>query len=197
MKNAFTDFWGALKRLVKNVSGSTYASGKVVNVNGIVGVCATDIANNGTGVVETAGGFSLTAQSGDTWSYGQPLAYDFTNSRLSTDITGGAHFIAAEDKTSGSTSARVFRLGAPVLRTAQLNRLATAGEDTANQVDWDTGFKTTPSFAFVYIINASNVCRLPAGAVTFLTGADAGKVRIVDANLAATERLVGFAAACA
>lgn len=196
MKNAFTDFLGALNRLVKNVSGSTYASGKVVNVNGIVGVCATDIANNGTGVVDTAGGFALTAQSSDTWSYGQPLAWDFTNSRLSTDITGGAHFIAAEDKASGTTSARVYRLGTPVLRTAQINRLATAGEDTANQVDWDTGFKTTPSFAFVYIINASNVCRLPAGAVTFLSGGSAGTVRIVDSGLTASERIVGFAAAC-
>jgi hypothetical protein len=61
-------------------------------------------------------------------------------------------------------------------------------EDTANQADIDTQLGFVPnSVVSAQIENTSNVRRNPAGAVTLLTAANAGKVRVVDANLAVNE----------
>jgi hypothetical protein len=69
-----------------------------------------------------------------------------------------------------------------------IRHTVTSAEDTANQADVNTQLGLALSgVASVQIENTSNVRRSPGGAVTLLTAADIGKVRVVDANLAVNE----------
>ncbi len=182
--------------IIASNAGSAIASGAVMRQASLLGIAAVGLAaTTGTGAMDTAGRFTLTALNTDVWPIGTPLGWDFTNSRLTptfTDLPGGAEFVATKAKANGETTAEV-NIAKNHRRIVTINRLASAGEDTANAVVWDTGFGKDPSFFFVYIINASNVARLPAGAQTLGTGGNLGKITIADTNLAATERVVGIA----
>lgn len=196
MKNLMKQILDAMEQTWTNSTGSAVASGAVVKAGDRIGVALVDIANSASGTVSFAGQFKLTAASADTWSMGAPLGWDFTNSRLTTDLSGGIVFWAVEAKTNGQTTNEVILAsGMQVGRIAVINRNPTAGEDTANQLDWDTGFGKAPSFYFVYIRSSLNVPRLTA-TVSPLGGADAGKLRITDGGgttMPATDFVIGIA----
>ncbi|MCE2653946.1 MAG: hypothetical protein LW650_10835 [Planctomycetaceae bacterium] len=62
---------------------------------------------------------------------------------------------------------------------------ASAGDDTANQADIDTGLGVNPTTAFALIRSTAGVIRVPTGAVSF--PGSAGVVRVVDTGLAVNE----------
>jgi hypothetical protein len=68
---------------------------------------------------------------------------------------------------------------------------ASAGDDTANQADIDTGLGVNPTLAFALIRSTAGVIRVPTGAVSF--PGSAGVVRVADTGLAVNEVILVLA----
>lgn len=94
--------------------GAARASGDVVVVGTLVGVCLTAIAANAVGSVQIAGVFTLAKLSTDTPAQGALVYWDAANSRLTTTSSGntlaGKAFEAAG---SGTTTMKVLLNGVP------------------------------------------------------------------------------------
>jgi predicted RecA/RadA family phage recombinase len=182
----------AARVTITNSTGGTLAAGAVFIERGIAHIVRDAIANSASGLAYTGGVVrALAAATADTWSRGARLGWDRSNSRLTTLLEQGSFFEALADKTNGQTTALVALRN---YRECVINRLATAGEDSANAATWDTGLgssygSASLGFQSIVIFNASNVQRLPAGGWAW--HATNGTVTVTDANLAATERVVG------
>lgn len=181
MKNGDIPFPNSTGFQWTNGTGATVAAGKAVKIGAtMLGVLIADIANGATGAVETRGRFTFAATSAETWSQGDPLGFDFTAQKVIKDISGGVYATAASAKTNGQTTASVELAGR--LREFFVKKNPSAGEDTANQMDVDTGFGVDPVWHSVVLRNAAGLDR-PAT----VTLPSAGVIRIAEANLAATD----------
>lgn len=92
--------------------GTARASGDVLVVGTLVGVCLASIAANATGSVQIAGVFTLAKLSTDTPAQGALVYWDATNSRITTTSSGntlaGKAFVAS---ASGETTCQVLLNG--------------------------------------------------------------------------------------
>jgi len=94
--------------------GTARASGAVVVVGTLVGVCLTAIAANATGSVQVCGVFTLPKLSTDAPAQGASVFWDAANSRITTTASGntlaGVAFAAA---ANGDATVNVLLNGNP------------------------------------------------------------------------------------
>lgn len=169
----------------KNGTGAavSLASGDVIRTGVLFAVCLVAMTANAIGAVATSGRWKLKKATGVSYTRGQLLGYDFTNDRVTTNLSGGVCGTVTTAAATTDTTVEV-NINDGAARTYTEARVVSAGEDTANQADFDIGFPAAQAAVFIQIKNTSNVYRGPAGAVTFPT---ANVVRVADANLAANE----------
>ena len=88
-----------------NSTGSDISAGDVVVFGSILGIAVADIDNGDTGVLQVSGVFNLTALTTDTFTVGQLVYWDTTNSRL-TETVAAAHYAAGicVEAKDGSTA---------------------------------------------------------------------------------------------
>ncbi|MCC6428322.1 MAG: DUF2190 family protein [Phycisphaerales bacterium] len=189
MKNTVLDHPADCGIVWTNGTGADVSAGDVVRVGPLVGVAEVNIASTKTGAVLLDGAFTFNANSSDTWSQGAALTYDFTNKKIVVaSAAGPAWFVARTAKLNGETT-HVASIRQSQLQFASINRVPTGGEDTANQIDFDTKLGVIPSQINVIIINSSGVVRFPT---TTTAGVAVGTVRITDASLVTSDRVFGF-----
>lgn len=151
--------------------------GYTVNAAAAGGTVAVRFRNApGTVVAEASGAITAGA-----------LVYGDGVGKITATVKGGPIGRAVQAAGADGAEIEIVDFGTDP-EVYSIRYTATAGDDTANQVDFDTGWGIAPTGQLVVTIqNTSSVTRVPAGAVTFLTAADLGKVRVVDANLAVNE----------
>lgn len=89
--------------------GTARASGAVVVVGTLVGVCLSAIAANTTGSVQVCGVFTLPKLSTDTPAQGALVYWDTANSRITTTSSGNTLAgVAAVAAGSGETTVNVL-----------------------------------------------------------------------------------------
>lgn len=188
MKNGSQRFPESTSVTYVNTTGAAIASGSVVSLVSCLAVAAVAIAIGGTGMVDTRGEYILAKVTGVAFTQGQPLGWDAVNNRVDVRNAGNRPIGYAKVAAASGDTTCLIELD-PGIAMADINRLATAGEDTANAATWNTRTGVNPTSWFITIINSGNVTRLPAGAVTWA----AGIATINDAGLVATDRIVGIA----
>lgn len=181
MKNQIFEHPEDLNIVWTNSTGATVLSGKPVIVKNKVYVAHATLANGETGTLIGSGSSEQTALNTDTWAQGTLLGYDFTNNRLTADLSGGTFFYATVAKTNGQTS-NVVSILPNGATTVIVERTVTAGEDTANQLDITHGRGVNPTAIMVDLRNTSGVQR-----VATVTKPNTNTVRVADANLAVNE----------
>lgn len=169
-----------------NGSGSTLLSGKPVIVKNKLYIAHGDILNGASGTLIGCGCFELAALNTDTWSQGTLLGWDFANSRLTADRSGGTFFVASEAKTTGQTTNKAMLLAAGC-NFSIVERTVSSGEDSANQLDITHSRGVNPSAIMVELRNTSGVQR-----VATVTKPDTNTVRVADANLAVNETVTAI-----
>lgn len=161
-------------------AAAAIAAGDVVYVGGKAFVAFGAIATSASGTLVGSGTFTLGAVSGDTWSQGARLGYNFTTKKI--DPLGPALFEAASAKTNGQTTAE-----ATILLQAQsqlvVNRVVSAGEDTANTLTYTHTRGLLPTACIVSLRNSSGVQRPCTVTQTVDT------IVVAEASLAATDKL--------
>ena len=186
MKNAVKDLPDCAIITVANSSGSAYVSGQKIIVGGKLGVCMTDIANGASGAVATAGQFKLPKATGVSYSVGQTLGWDAANSRVTAGALGGVRVEVVEAVVNADTEVKCnINYGAGGLKFTKKHTVS-AGEDSANQVDFDVGFPVANAVIHAQLESTAGLTR-PC-TITRNPGSSAPTtVRVADANLAVNE----------
>lgn len=185
MKNRIQDGESASEFSYVNATGSTIAAGAVVKIGGRFGVAVTEMLNGETGAVYTTGRFRLAKASGVALAQGRGLGWDVSNSRITTDMAAEKLGEVATAALSGDLFVEVNLVN--TRRVVSLTITPSAAQDTANQVDVVTGFGNDPTGAVQAIIwNSSGTTR----PVTTITYPAAGTVRLAEANIAATDKVM-------
>lgn len=141
-----------------NGTAAAVVAGQVVIVRGEAFVAETAIAIGASGALNGTGEHYLTAASGDTWAQGQALGWDRTNSRLTTDLTGGIFFTATVAKVSGTTKSLV-RINKR--RKGLIRKTLAGGDINTDTCTFSTALGFTPQVTGIRVLR-SNVPRLPA-----------------------------------
>lgn len=108
--------------------GSARASGQVVAIGNMLGVCLGAIAANATGSVKVRGVFTVPKVSGAVIAQGESLTFDVSansgvgafDDNLATPATGditGAAAVAYEAGINGQTTLKVMLTGVPGTKT--------------------------------------------------------------------------------
>jgi len=132
-----------------NSTGSDISAGDVVVFGSILGIAVADIDNGDTGVLQVSGVFNLTALSTDTFTVGQLVYWDTTNSRL-TETVDAAHYAAGicVEAKDGSTADVNILLNVGSFESDLLQGL-TASYAELNVLDGVTAGTVTASKALV------------------------------------------------
>jgi predicted RecA/RadA family phage recombinase len=83
MKNAYSD-----GRFVEVTAPYALVSGAGCLVGSLFGIATKDAANGAPAVIDTKGGYTITALTADTGSIGTKVYWDNTNKRITTTSSG-------------------------------------------------------------------------------------------------------------
>lgn len=185
MKNATKGPEASKEVLYTNSSGSTIASGSVVDIgNGQFGIANGDIADGKTGTLHIAGEFRVAKTTGISFAKGDRVGWDAGNKNAVHWAPGITHKylgVATSDQVDADTEVHVTLGVEP--RSPAIRRVVTAGEGAADTMDIVHGFKAAPGAFTVQVESTGGVRRSPQGAVV----ADATKITLSDTGLAANE----------
>lgn len=188
MKDQVKDGVEALTQDYTNTTGAALSAGNIVRVAGRFGKLVTNLAISATGAAKIAGEFGFTKATGTAFVVGQPLGWDFTNKRVTTDISGGVLLNVTKAAASGDTSVQGVLNG--LNRIFKKVAVADSTDDTANSKDFDTGWGANPTgIRNAHVYTSAGVDR----GVTTITFPSAGVIRVAQANLAATDEIHVYA----
>jgi predicted RecA/RadA family phage recombinase len=194
MKNAIRDYVSSKVITWTNGTGADIKSGDVVRVGTLFAVAIVDIASTKTGSVDTSGRYKFNKATGVTYAVGQPLGYDFTNKRVTSDCSGGICAICTKAALTGDTSveANINENGrAPTGFTKAIT--PTAGDATNAYVDVDVGFAVGTQAApraligAIVIHKSDNTLRTVTSIVYNPGAAAPNTIRVGSTGLAATD----------
>ena len=173
-----------------NGTGGSVSGGTLVRVGNQYGWLVATTADGEYGAVKLGVQVRMAKDTGGGTAFvvNEQVAYDSTDNtieklgRANTKEVGTVLAAAGDSDTTVDVLLGVNG-GA---RVYQFRGSPTAGEDTANSADFDTGFGAVPAGAVhVTLQNSAGLSR--ACTYTLLTSSDAGKIRIAEANLASTD----------
>lgn len=174
---------GAVTNFTNPSAAAAIAVNTVVGQCGRLGVAIEAIPISGVGSVSWGGIHELAALSTDVWEQGDPLWWDYTNTRLTRLGVPGLHFagIAAAAKASLAT-----------LATVHLNDRGNLPADQLNKTHIDTAVDltlvaATHSGAVIRVTADAKTITLPVGVVGMdwviqNAAADAAALVTVDLN---------------
>ncbi len=187
MKNKVLGLEDAVTVQYVNTSTTTVTvSGSVVQLAGQFGVLITDAAiNNGVAEALVRGRVRLPKATGVSFTVDQPLGWDAANNRVTATLDGGAVIRVTAPAASADTVVEGDLNPAP--RRATINRVATAGEATANTGTWVVGF--TPQVWDIQIRTTTGGNNTAGYTRTI----SSGTVTFAATDIATTDVLVGYA----
>lgn len=188
MKNRVLNGDDAGVLIAVNGSGAKMLAGGGYWAGSVFGCWQSDVENGASGVLHTEGVFRLPKANGVVFAIGADVGWDAANNRVATGWTGGRVGRAYKAALGTDTFVEV-RIENTGERRFAIAKVVSAGEDSANSADIDTGFAAVPTRFNAYIYVTATGVRRAVTTITALPGTP-GTVRCAEANLAATDTLV-------
>lgn len=185
MRTRRMDYPASTVLTMANGTGATLVSGSVVDLGAIgFGITSGDILNGASGAIFTEGRFEVPKQVGVAFAQGESVGWDKANTRIQALANGRGFGTIAETAAAGDDFAIVNLNQGPQVYESFVVANASGGGVTI-----DTGFGITPTGPiFVQITDVNGAARV-INTITWQGGGNAGKVVIVTAAGAGTDKV--------
>lgn len=172
-----------------NTTGSTIASGDLVQFGGLWGVAITDILAGDVGSLETAGRIRIPKPGSTAIAQGQTLFKNTASDQAEVTPTAGP--VLGRASVAAASDDEVVEVDLNVVNRIDIAHVVSSAEGSANVAVLDLGTGRDPLNVDVTILNTSDpkVPRLPAS-IDF--NGD-GTINIAHASLAENEIISGSA----
>lgn len=191
MNNQTKDAEDALTWKYANSTGAAIGVGTVLRIAAMFALVAKTIPVGGAEAVVLGGEFEVAKATGLALTQGQYVGWDFANSRVTTDLSGGIFGCVTEAPVTAGTTVLV-QLNPPASARKNFIKVLTpsAGDATNGYIDVDMGAAVgtiaSPNVSYSFVTYTS------AGAPRVLasvTMPSANVLRATITSLAATDRV--------